>query len=109
MQPSTNAPLKVLTPQFAERLRTFNEASRTLQRMGIRLHRIEPAVNRLTIAPEDGRRLVQLRMVAGFQRQASAGSTRYIAQFQGVELVWSEPISYRDFARPTSPIDLTFH
>ncbi|MCP1606433.1 hypothetical protein [Pseudomonas citronellolis] len=105
MQPSTNAPLKVLTPQFAERLRTFNEASRTLQRMGIRLHRIEPTENRLTISPEGGRLLEKMRLVAGFQRHGSAGSTRYIAQFQGVEVTWSEPISYRDYA----PRDLSFH
>lgn len=106
MQPSTNAPLKVLTPQFAERLRTFNEASRTLQRMGIRLHRIEPTENRLTVSSEDGRRLEALRMLAGFQRHGSAGSTRYSGIFQGVEVTWSEAISYRDF---TSPRDLSFH
>lgn len=109
MQPSTNAPLKVLTPQFAERLRTFNSAARELQHMGIRLHRIDPAENRLTISPEDGRRLEQARMLAGFQRHGSAGSTRYIAQFQGVEVTWSEPISYRDYATPRDLCDRSFH
>lgn len=108
MQASTNAQLKVLTPRLADRLRTFNSAARDLQRMGIRLHRIEPEAYRLVISPEDGRRLVGLKLVCGYQRQGSAGSTRYSAQFQGVEVTWSEPISYRDFASP-SPIDLTFH
>ncbi|WP_236201403.1 hypothetical protein [Pseudomonas pseudonitroreducens] len=108
MQASTNAVLKVLTPRLADRLRTFNSAARDLQRMGIRLHRIEPAENRLTISPEGGRLMEQLRLVAGFQRHGTAGSTRWSAIFQGVEVTWSEPISYRDFASP-SPIDLTFH
>ncbi|WP_324710221.1 hypothetical protein [Pseudomonas citronellolis] len=106
MQPSTNAPLKVLTPQFAERLRIFNSAARDLQRMGIRLHRIEPNENRLTISPEDGQRLVSLQRAWGYQRHGTAGSTRYSAQFMGVEIVWSEPISYRDYATPR---DLSFH
>ncbi|WP_338139894.1 hypothetical protein [Pseudomonas citronellolis] len=79
MQPSTNAPLKVLTPQFAERLRIFNSAARDLQRMGIRLHRIEPNENRLTISPEDGQRLVSLQRAWGYQRHGTAGSTRYSA------------------------------
>ncbi|WP_160286859.1 hypothetical protein [Pseudomonas knackmussii] len=105
MQPSTKADLKVLTPQFAERLRTFNDAARELQRMGIRLHRLDSVENRLTVSPEDGRRLQELRVLTGFQRHCSAGSTRYTGIFQGVEVTWSEVISYRDF---TSPRDLSF-
>lgn len=108
MQPSTNAVLKVLTPRLADRLRTFNSAARDLQGMGIRLHRIEPEAYRLVISPEDGRVLVSRGQVCGYQRHASAGSTRYSALFQGVEVTWSEPISYRDFASP-NPIDLTLH
>lgn len=108
MQPSTNAVLKVLTPRLAERLKTFNDAARELQRLGIRMHSIDPVAYRLDISPEDGRRLLGLQKVCGYQRHASAGSTRYSALFQGVEVTWSEPISYRDFASPTS-IDLTFH
>lgn len=108
MQASTNTQLKVLTPHLADRLRTFNGAARELQRLGVRLHRIEPKENRLTISPEDGRRLVGLKLVCGYQRHGSAGSTRYSADFQGAEVTWSEPISYRDFASP-NPIDLTFH
>lgn len=106
MQPSTNAPLKVLTPVLAERLRKFNEASRALQKLGVRLHRFEPTCNRLTISPEDGRRLLGLHLVHGYQRLATAGSTRYSAIYLGVEVTWSEPISYRDYATPT---DSTFH
>ncbi|WP_281687601.1 hypothetical protein [Pseudomonas citronellolis] len=106
MQPSTNALLKVLTPQFAERLRTFNSAARELQRLGIRMHRIEPNDNRLTISSVDGRRLQQLRVLVGLQRHGSAGSTRWSGIFQGVEVAWSEPISYRDYATPR---DLSFH
>ena len=44
-------PLKVLTPSLAERLRVFNAAARELQRMGVRLHCVDPVSNRLTIAP----------------------------------------------------------
>ena len=51
MQASTNTQLKVLTPRLADRLRTFNSAARDLQRMGIRLHRIEPEAYRLVISP----------------------------------------------------------
>jgi len=106
MQPSTSRPLKVLTPQLAENLRTFNSAARDLQRLGIRLHRIEPAESRLTISPEDGRHLLRQGLLTGYQRQGTAGSTRYSAMFQGVVVAWAEPISYRDFA---SPLDLSFH
>lgn len=109
MQPSTNAPLKVLTPVLAERLRKFNEASRALQKLGVRLHRFEPTYNRLSIDAKDGRMLLAAHLVCGYQRQGTAGSTSYSAIFQGVEVVWSEPISYRDYASPTHPIDLTFH
>ena len=100
--------LKLLTPELAVSLRTFNEATRELQRMGVRLHRIDPKENRLTISPEDGHHLQRLRLLVGFQRHPSAGSTRYVAQFNGVELTWSEPISYRDYNRPTSLNDTTF-
>ncbi|MDF3931369.1 hypothetical protein [Pseudomonas citronellolis] len=105
MQPSTNAVLKVLTPQFAERLRTFNSAARDLQRLGIRMCRIEPTENRLVVSPDDGHRLQQMRLLAGLQRHGTAGSTRWSGIFQGVEIAWLEPISYRDFA---SPRDLSF-
>lgn len=90
-------PLKVLTPSLAERLRVFNAAARGLQRMGIRMHCVDPVGNRLTIDPEGGRRLLASNMVEGYQRHGTAGSNRYIVQFQGVTLEWREPISY---ARP---------
>ncbi|UUB23313.1 hypothetical protein, partial [Pseudomonas phage ZCPA1] len=44
------------------------------------------------------RQLLEKGYLMGFQRDASAGSTRYITRFQGITLAWSEPISYRDFA-----------
>ena len=98
------ASLKVLTPSLAERLRVFNAAARELQRMGIRLHCVDPVGNRLTIDPEGGRRLLAANMVEGYQRHGTAGSNRYIVQFQGVTLEWREPISFArpsDWARPT--------
>ncbi|RCH19192.1 hypothetical protein CSC42_0537 [Pseudomonas aeruginosa] len=52
----------------------------------------------MTIAADDARRLLEKGLLLGFQRDASAGSTRYITRFQGITLAWSEPISYRDFA-----------
>lgn len=111
MRASTEQPLKVLTPQLADRLRVFNSACRTLQAMGIRLHRIDPVANRLVVAPEDGQRLVRDRLTEGYQRHPSAGSTLYTGLFQGVSVEWRESISYRDYlpdAKPTG-IDLTFH
>ncbi|WGW63583.1 hypothetical protein P7I89_03525 [Pseudomonas aeruginosa] len=93
----TALPLKVLTPDLALSLRTFNDAARLLQRMGVRLHRLEPTEGRVTIAADDARRLLEKGLLLGFQREAS-GSTRYITRFQGITLAWSEPISYRDFA-----------
>lgn len=102
---STNrTPLKVLTPSLTERLRVFNEAARALQFMNVRLLCVDPVQNRLTIEPEAGHRLVAEHAVSGYQRQASAGSTRYCAQFQGVTLEWREPISAArpyDWASPT--------
>ncbi len=94
----TVSPLKVLTPELAVRLRTFNDAARLLQCMGVRLHRLEPTEGRVTIAAEDARQLLADGYLMGFQREASAGSTRYFTRFQGITLAWSEPISYRDFA-----------
>ena len=107
----TASRLKFLTPELAVSLHTFNDATRTLQRMGIRLHCIDPSNNRLTLSPEDGRRLESLQLLAGYQRHGTAGSTRYVARFQGVEVTWSEPISYLDYRSPKSPsapADLTF-
>lgn len=101
---STNSTLlKVLTPSLAEHLRVFNHAARTLQSLRIRLLSLHPVQNRLTIEPDAGRRLLEARAVSGYQRHASAGSTRYIVQFQGVTLEWHEPISTTrpdDWARP---------
>lgn len=93
------APLKVLTPSLAERLRIFNAAARTLQLMGVRLLHLAPLENKLTIEPEAGRKLLSAGRVGGYQRFGTAGSNRYVAQFQGVSLEWREPISY---ARPDS-------
>ncbi|APC16317.1 hypothetical protein BLL42_11480 [Pseudomonas frederiksbergensis] len=105
MLASTNrTPLKVLTPSLAERLRVFNHAARALQSMRIRLLSLDPLENRLTIDPDAGRRLVDARAVSGYQRHASAGSTRYTVLFQGVTLEWRETISAArpdDWARPT--------
>jgi hypothetical protein len=102
---STNqTALKVLTPTLAEHLRVFNHAARALQAMHVRLLNLDPVQNRLTIEPEAGRRLVDARGVTGFQRYASAGSTRYTALFQGVTLEWREPISAdrpEEWSRPT--------
>ncbi len=108
MHASTERPLKVLTPQYAERLRVFNSAARALQAMGIRLLRIDSVENRLQISPADGQRLQSQRLTEGYQRLGSAGSTRYTVLFQGVTLEWREPISH---TRPAdySGIDLTFH
>lgn len=86
-------PLRVLTEELSIRLRVFNQAARVLQQMGIRLHRIAPVDNRLEIGAEDGRRLLAMRVTEGYQRTATAGSTRYSVQFQGVGLEWREPIS----------------
>jgi hypothetical protein len=96
--------LKVLTPTLAERLRVFNSAARTLQKMGIRLLRIEPIENSLTIEPAAGFKIVGTHPISGYQKHPSAGSTRYVVQFQGVTLEWREPISTvrpSDWSRPT--------
>ena len=108
MHGSTERPLKVLTPQYAERLRVFNSAARDLQAMGIRLQRIAPQDNLLVISPEDGGRLQLAHQTVGYQRHRTAGSTRYTVTFQGVTLEWREPISH---TRPAdySGLDLTFH
>lgn len=98
MQAPIERPLKVLSENYRSQAANFNQACRDLQRMGIRLHCIDLVENRLAIDHEDGRRLVQQRQVLGLTRSASAGSTFYTAQFQGVTLEWRQPISYRDFA-----------
>lgn len=99
-------PLKVLTADHRAKVANFNQACRDLQRMGIRLHRVDLVDNRLAINHEGGRLLVQQRLVLGLTRRPSAGSTFYTAQFQGVLLEWREPISY---TRPDEYSGLTFH
>ncbi|MCQ4242386.1 hypothetical protein [Stutzerimonas stutzeri] len=95
MHTSTSNPsLKVLTPVLAGRLQGFNEAARALRRVGIRLHHFDPVGHRLTIDPEGGRQLLKQRLVDGFTRSATAGSTKYTVQFMGVTLEWREAISY---------------
>ncbi|MDT4835436.1 hypothetical protein FQZ97_691010 [compost metagenome] len=106
MATTDSRPLKVLTPALAARLSDFNRAARELQALGVRLLQILPSENRLEIRPEDGRRLHGQRMTEGFQRHASAGSTRYTVLFQGVTLEWREPIS---FNQPAEWADLTFY
>lgn len=103
---TSSAPLKVLTPTLADRLRVFNVAARSLQAAGIRVQGFHPADNRLVITPEAGRRLVEVRAVIGYQRHVSAGSTRYTVLFQGVTLEWREPISA---SRPADWSQLTIH
>lgn len=92
---ATDRPLKVLTPEYRQRLRAFNDTARALRGMGMRLRCLDLAANRLEIDAEDARRLLGLVRVEGFQRRATAGSTQYECQYQGVTLAWSEPISYR--------------
>ena len=101
-----STPLKVLTPTLADRLRVFNQAARALQQQSIRLLSFDPIGNRLTVSPEDGDRLVSSRQVIGYQRHASAGSTRYFVQFQGVTLEWRAPINS---TRPEDWALSTFH
>lgn len=98
--------LKVLTPTLADRLRVFNTAARTLQKMGVRLLRIEPVENSLTIDPAAGFKIVGSQPISGFQKHPSAGSTRYVVQFQGVTLEWREPISA---ARPNDWASSSVH
>lgn len=99
-------PLKVLTPDHRAKVANFNQACRDLQRMGVRLHRIDLVDNRLAINPEGGRFLAQQRLVLGLTRRPTAGSAFYTAQFQGVTLEWREPISY---ARPEEWAGITKH
>jgi hypothetical protein len=95
MNVSSERPLKVLTPEFANSLRVFNSAARQLQQtMGFRLHRIDPVGNLLVVAPDDGRRLVRERLTEGFRSYPTAGSTRYTVIFNGVIVEWREPISH---------------
>ncbi|MCY1362011.1 hypothetical protein D9M69_487090 [compost metagenome] len=97
MVTTEQSPLKVLTPALAVRLRDFNDAARTLQRMGIRISGFFPAENRLEITADGGRQLTAARLTTGYQRHASAGSSRFTVLFQGVTLEWRESITYRDF------------
>ncbi len=99
-------PLKVLTEAHRAKVANFNQACRELQRMGVRMHRIDLVENRLAIDHEAGRALVQRRLVLGLTRRATAGSTFYTAQFQDVTLEWREPISH---TRSAEYADLTFH
>lgn len=91
---TSDKPLKVLTPVLAGSLRAFNDAARMLRRLEVRLNHFDPTGNRLTIDADGGRRLLQQRLVDGFTRSASAGSTKYTVQFMGVTLEWREAISY---------------
>lgn len=107
MNASTERPLIVLNPENRQRLATFNSVARMLQGMDMRLLNIDVVANTLTLQPLDGKRLVRLRMVLGFQRQASAGSTRYSGEVQGVTVQWREPISYtrpEEYSRPHNTI-----
>lgn len=89
-------PLKVLTDDHRAKIANFNQACRALQRMGVRLYRIDLVENCLAIDHESGHRLVKQRQVIDLTSRSSAGSTFYTAQFQGVALEWRTPISYLD-------------
>lgn len=106
MSATEQRPLKVLTEDHRSQVANFNQACRDLQRMGVRLHRIDLVQNSLTIGHEDGRALVLQRRLVGLTRRATAGSTFYTAQFQDVTLDWREPISH---TRPDEYTGSTFH
>ncbi|MCY1290485.1 hypothetical protein D9M70_396330 [compost metagenome] len=97
MATTEQSQLRVLTPALADRLRGFNDAARTLQRMGIQIAGFYPTEHRLQITSDGGRQLMSARLVTGYQRHASAGSTRYTVLFQGVTLEWCESITYRNY------------
>lgn len=94
MHASTERPLKVLNPENRQRLSSFNTVARMLQGMDMRLLKIDVVANTLTLQPLDGKRLLRLNMVLGFQRQPSAGSTYYTGLVDGVTVEWREPISH---------------
>lgn len=106
MSATEQRPLKVLSEGHRAQVAGFNQACRDLQRLGIRLHRIDLVENRLVVDHEGGRRLVLERLVVGLTRRPTAGSTFYTAQFQGVSLEWREPISH---TRPGEYAGTTFH
>ena len=103
---NSQSPLKVLTSNLADRLRTFNAAARCLQAQGIRVHGFHPTDNRLVISPEAGLRLMNLGNTEGYKRYPTAGSTRFNVQFQGVTLEWRETISAN---RPSDWSGSTLH
>lgn len=97
MHATEQRPLLVLTTALRVSLAQFNGAARELQRLGVRIASFHPAEHRLEIEPVAGRWLLSQRLIdGGYQRHASAGSTRHTVLFQGVTLEWREPISYRD-------------
>ncbi|WP_137971892.1 hypothetical protein [Pseudomonas sp. F(2018)] len=106
MSATEQRPLKVLTADHRAKVANFNQACRDLQRLGIRLHRVDLVENRLAVDHVAGRFLVQERHVVGLTRRPTAGSTFYTAQFQGVTLEWREPISH---TRPSEYAGPTFH
>lgn len=94
---ATTDSLKVLTPELAKSLGTFNETARELQRLGVKIAGFFPNENRLLITAEGGQKLLAEHLVSGFHRAASAGSTHFTVQFQGVTLDWHESITYRNY------------
>lgn len=97
MATTEQRPLKVLTPALADRLRGFNDAARTLQRIGIQIAGFFPTEHRLQITSDGGHQLMSARLATGYQRHASAGSTRYAVLFMGVTLEWREPITSHSY------------
>lgn len=93
LDPSAFARLKVLTPALADRLRTFNAAARALQFRHVRLLAVDPANNRLGIDPNSAQSLIDARLLQSQRQHNTAGSSRYLAEFQGVTLFWNIPIS----------------
>lgn len=93
----TTDSLKVLTPELAKNLCTFNEAARELQRMGIKIAGFFPNENRLQITADGGQALLSKHLVNGYHRAPTAGSTHFSVLFQGVTLDWHETITYRNY------------
>lgn len=94
---ATTDSLKVLTPELAKTLCTFNETARELQRMGVKIAGFFPGENRLRITAEGGQKLLADRRASGYHRAPTAGSTHFSVLFQGVTLDWHETITYRNY------------
>lgn len=84
----------VLTPAFAEKLRTFNGLTRDMRAADVRIEALEFLDNKLFIHPDSSELLAARfgKELRGIRYRADGRYTRNVVTIRNVDVIWYTPI-----------------